>query len=169
MSWLLPALIAGLILYALIKRVDAYAAFLERAAEALPLLAKLLPCICAMTAALTVFRESGAMDALLTLLSPALSLVGMPAGLAPMFILRPFSGSGAVALLQDVYASFGVDSFEGFAASVMLGSTETIFYTLSLYFGSIGVKKSRHAVPAALAAALVGAAAALVFARTAGV
>ena len=93
----------------------------------------------------------------------------MPPELVPLFVLRPFSGSAGLALLQDVYAQYGPDGFLGYAASVMLGSTETIFYTLALYFGSVKVTKSRHALPVSLAAGVVGAAAAIVFAHIAGV
>jgi len=161
MSYILPALILALLIYAYSKGIDVYSAFTRGAGEALPMMYKIIPCMAAMTLALGLFRESGAMDAFVKLISPLLSFIGMPPELGPLFILRPFSGGAAMALLQDVYNACGTDSFEGIAASIMLGSTETIFYTISLYLGSIGITKPRHAVPAALIASLAGAVAAL--------
>ena len=169
MSYILPVLILLLLLYALLKGVNVYEAFVRGAAEALPLMVHILPYMAAMMAGLTVFRESGALDWIVGLIAPVCEFVGLPRELVPLFALRPFSGGAAMALLQDVYNQYGTDGFLGYAASVMLGSTETIFYTLSLYFGAVGITKTRHAVPVSLGAGLVGAAAAIVFARMAGV
>lgn len=169
MNYILPGLILLLLLYALFKGVNVYEAFVKGAAEALPLLLRILPYMAAMMAALSVFRQSGALDFFVAAIAPACKALGMPPELVPLFVLRPFSGSAGLALLQDVYTQHGPDGFLGYAASVMLGSTETIFYTLALYFGSVKVTKSRHALPASLAAGVVGAAAAIVFARMAGV
>lgn len=165
MSYILPGLILALLIYAYIKGVDVYSAFISGASEALPLIGKILPTMAAMMIALAIFRHSGAMSRFTGLISPICQAVGMPEELAPLFVLRPFSGSAAMALLQDVYSSCGADSFLGCAASVMLGSTETIFYTVSLYLGSVGITKPRHSVAAALIASVAGAAAALVFTR----
>ena len=167
MNYILPGLILLLILYGLIKGVDVYSAFVEGAMEALPLIKKILPSLGAMMAAIVLFRRSGAMDFLIRLLSPACQRIGMPEELLPLFMLRPFSGNGALALLQDVYNTCGVDSLQGYAASVMLGSTETIFFTVTLYFGSIGVKKTKYAVPAALISGIIGAVISIVFAHLA--
>ncbi len=165
MNWLMPALIAVLLLFALIRRIDVYDAFVQGAREGLPLLARILPCIAAMLIALRVLRASGALDAFIGFISPALETVGMPPELAPMMVLRPFSGNAAMSLLKDVFDSYGADSFLGIAASIMLGSTETIFYTVALYFGSVGVKKTRATIPVALICSLLGAALALLFTR----
>jgi len=169
MSYIIPAMIIMLIIYALAKGVDVYDAFISGAAEALPMIVSILPYMAAMMMAITVFRHSGAMDKLVSWLAPACRAIGLPPELFPLFVLRPFSGNGAVALLQDVYAQHGPDGFLGYAASIMLGSTETIFYTISLYLGSVKISKTRHALPVSLAAGAVGAAAAIVFARIAGV
>ncbi|MDR0841626.1 MAG: spore maturation protein [Christensenellaceae bacterium] len=169
MNYVLPGLILLLIGYALLKGVQVYEAFVRGAAQALPLLVRILPYMAAMMVALAVFRQSGALAALIEFLSPAAGAVGLPGELVPLVLLRPFSGGAALALLQDVYAAHGPDSFAGYAASVMLGSTETIFYTISLYFGSVGISKTRHAVPVAILAGLVGVIAAIVFAHMAGV
>ncbi len=164
MNYILPGLILLLILYGLIKGTDVYSAFVEGAMEALPLIAKILPSLGAMMAMIALFRGSGAMDFVIRLLSPICQQIGMPEELLPLFVLRPFSGNGALALLQDVYNTCGVDSLQGFAASVMLGSTETIFFTVTLYFGSIGIKKTKYAIPAALLSGIIGAVVSIVFA-----
>ena len=141
MSLILPGLIASLLIYAYIKKADVYSAFISGALEALPMLYKTLPSMCAM----------------------------MAGELVPLFLLRPFSGSAALAILRDIFDTCGADSFVGVAASVMLGSTETVFYTVSVYLGSAGVTKPRYCIAASLGAAIVGAASALVLARMAGV
>ena len=104
-----------------------------------------------------------AFDALASFLSPALDLLGVDARLVPLLLVRPFSGSGAIAALSDVFAAYGPDSDVGLTASVLLGSSETIFYTLALYFGSVGVKKTRFTVPVALAAMLTSVVTGLLF------
>ena len=128
MSYILPLMILGLIIYALIKRVDIYSAFTEGAAEALPMLIRILPYMAGMLAAIQALRASGALELMLGALSPAFNAMGLPAELAPLFILRPFSGSAALSLLGDVLTTYGPDTFTGVAASIMLGSTETIFH-----------------------------------------
>lgn len=165
MDYIMPALIGALIIYALIKRVNVYEAFVAGATEALPLMAQIAPYMAAMMAALGVLRSTGALDAMINFISPALSAIGMPAELVPLFVLRPFSGSAATALLNDVFVSYGPDGYIGLAASLMLGSTETIFYTVALYFGSVNVRKTRGAIPAALISGVAGAWAALIFAK----
>lgn len=169
MNYILPGLILLLLAYALAKGVNVYEAFVKGAADALPLLVRILPYMAAMMATLSVFRKSGALDAFVTAIKPVCTAVGLPPELVPLFVLRPFSGHAALALLQDVYAQHGPDGFLGYAASVMLGSTETIFYTLALYFGSVKVTKTRHAIPVSLAAGVVGAIAAIVFTHITGV
>ena len=148
-------LILLLLLYAAARRVNVFRAFCDGAAQALPLLGSVLPTLALFSAAMTLFRESGAFDALASFLSPALDLLGVDARLVPLLLVRPFSGSGAIAALSDVFAEYGPDSGVGLTASVLLGSSETIFYTLALYFGSVGIKKTRFTVPVALAAMLM--------------
>ena len=152
----IPCLIAALILFALIKKVNVYKAFIKGASDALPQLISILPCLAAMLAAIEVFRGSGALNRLVRLLEVPSKALGVPTELTPLMLLRPFSGSASLALLKDVLAVNGPDGCIGRAASVMVGSTETVFYTVSVYFGAVGVTKTRHAVPAALIAGLVG-------------
>ncbi len=162
---ILPALIFLLIIWALFKRVNVYDAFVRGAADSLPMLVQILPFMAAMLIALNIFRASGALNVLVQACAPALEAIGMPAELTPLFVLRPFSGSAALALLQDVFNNYGVDSMTGLIASVMVGSTETIFYTVALYYGSVKVLKTRHSVPVALISGLAGAVAAVLLSK----
>ncbi|MBR0134958.1 MAG: spore maturation protein [Clostridia bacterium] len=156
---IMPVAVFALIVYALIRRVNVYKAFVEGAAEALPRLLSILPYLAAMLAAIEIFRGSGALDAVVKLVGPALESVGLPAGTAPLILLRPFSGSASLVLLKDILTEHGPDSPAGRTASVILGSTETVFYTVSVYFGSVGVTRTRHSIPAALISGIVGTAA----------
>ena len=164
----LPIAIASVLTFALVKKVDVYSAFAKGAKEALPVLINILPYLAAMLMAINVFRESGALAALIRLLEKPLAALGFPAELLPLALLRPFSGSASLALLSDVYAQYGADTFLGRAASLMMGSSETIFYTLALYFGSIHVTKTRYCVPVALLSGAVGIAVSLLLAHASG-
>ena len=159
----IPLLAFMIVMLALIGKQDAYAAFVEGAADALPLILSILPYMAAMMVALSVFRSSGALGSFVKLLAPGLSAVRIPPELAPLITLRPFSGSASLAVLEDIIKANGSDTFVGFSASVLLGSTETIFYTIALYFGAAKVTKTRHTIPAALISGLVGVAAAIFF------
>lgn len=156
-------LILALILYAAVRRVNVFEAFREGAARAIPLLKTVLPTLAVFSAAMTLFRESGASRLLESVLSPALNKLGVDPALVPLILVRPFSGSAALAALTDIFNEYGPDSTVGLTASVLLGSSETIFYTLALYFGSVGIKKTRFAVPAALAALLTSVVTGLLF------
>ena len=158
-------LIAALFVYAHAKKINPYEAFAEGASEAVPTIIKVLPYLSAMLIAINLFRSSGAMDALSKLLALVLKRMGIPAELITLIVLRPFSGSASLALLQDTLLVHGADSFIGRAASTVVGSTETIFYTLALYCGSVGIKKSRYALPAALISGIIGVAAAILLVK----
>lgn len=158
---LIPALTAALVIYALFKKVNVHKAFIAGARDALPQLLSILPSLLAMLTALELFKASGALYALTELLRGPLSGIGIAPELLPLMLLRPFSGSASLALLKDVLVTSGPDGYIGRAASVMVGSTETVFYTVSVYFGAVGVTKTRHSVPAALIAGAVGCAASL--------
>ena len=160
-DWIVPAMMLAFLLCGVAKGKDVYGAFARGAAGALPLIGKILPYMAAMMMAINGFRACGAMDWLHARLAPLASALHFPAELIPLFLLRPFSGSAGMALLADVYETAGVDAFPSFAGSIMLGSSETIFYTIALYFGAVGVKKSRYTLPAALLSMLAGAAASI--------
>ncbi len=160
-----PVLILALIAYSLCKKVNIYKAFIDGARSALPELVSILPSLGAMLAAISLFRGSGALDMLTGLTAPVFGALGIERGLVPLVMLRPFSGSAALAMLKDTISSCGADGYTGRAAAVLVGSTETIFYTTAVYFGAAGVTKTRHALPASLIAGAVGAVAAVLLCR----
>ena len=142
--------------YALGNRADVYTALTRGAEEGLNVLVNILPSLIALLTAVYLFRASGAMEYLGALLAPALERVGIPPEVAPLLFIRPISGSGALAVGSELMATYGPDSYIGRVAAVMLGSTETTFNTIAVYFGSAGIIRTRHTVPAALAADLTG-------------
>ena len=165
MGLLVPALLLGVSVLALGRGVDVYGALLEGGRQGLELVKTILPALVLLLTAVELLRVSGAMEALTRLLAPAAQLAGIPPELLPLALIRPLSGSAALAVGADLMAAHGPDSVVGRTAAVMLGSTETTFYTISVYFAAAGVKRSRWAVPAALAADLAGFAAAALTAR----
>ena len=163
---LLPAaFIAFAALYGALRGVDVFAAFADGVRDGLRVLLGIFPALAALLTAVYMLRASGALDALTGLLSPVLGALGIPAETAPLMLIRPFSGSGALAVAGELIAAEGPDSLAGRTAAVMLGSTETTFYVIAVYFGAAGVKKTRWAIPAALCADLTGFIAASAFAR----
>ncbi|OQB24398.1 MAG: Spore maturation protein B [Firmicutes bacterium ADurb.Bin182] len=164
-AFIIPVMVLALIAYALIKRVNIYDAFIEGAREGLPVVINVLPYIAAILLSLNLFRDSGALGALIDILDGPLKSIGMPAELTPLALLRPLSGGASLGILADIYANYGTESFIGLAASVMMGSSETIFYTLALYFGCVNITKTRYTLPASLLATLAGIIASLVFAH----
>ena len=142
--------------FALHKRENAYDIMLQGASEGLQLLLSIVPCLILLLTAVYMLRASGAMELLSTLLSPVFTLFGIPPETAMLVLIRPISGSAALAVGAELMTEYGVDSQIGRTVAVMLGSTETTFYTISVYFGSAGIQKTRYTVPAALFADLVG-------------
>lgn len=161
----LPAILALVGVCALVKRVDLFGALTEGAKEGVSTAVGILPTLVMLFAAIYMFRASGALGMFTYLLTPIADAVGIPAECIPLALIRPFSGSGALALGADIIRHVGVDSLVGRTAAVMLGSTETTFYVVAVYFGGAGVTKSRHAIPAALVADVVGICAAALFSR----
>lgn len=149
-------ILAALALYGALRGVDVFAAMTEGIADGLRVLLRIFPAVAALLCAVYALRASGALDALTGLLAPAFRLLGIPAETAPLVLLRPISGSGALAVAGDIMARYGPDSLAGRTAAVMLGSTETTFYVIAVYFGAAGVKKTRWAIPAALCADFTG-------------
>jgi spore maturation protein B len=150
--FVLPAMIVGIPLYGLFKKVPVYESFVEGGKEGFGLAVRIIPYLVAILFAIGMFRASGAMEALATFLSPVLALIGMPAEVLPMAIVRPLTGSGSVAIVADLAARFGESSMITRMASTMFGSTETTFYVIAVYFGAVNVSKTRHALPAGLIA-----------------
>ena len=153
---LIPALLGGTALYAALRGVNVYDALCAGARDGLRLVREILPPLTVLLTAVAMLRASGALDVLARFLSPALQALGIPPECAPLIFLRPFSGSGALAVGSELMAAYGPDSIIGRTAAVMLGSTETTFYVVGVYFGAAKIKKSRHAIPAALIADVVG-------------
>ena len=136
--------------------MDVFSAVVDGVKDGLRVVLKIFPPLVALLTAVYMLRASGVLDALTALLSPALGLLGIPAETGALMLLRPVSGSGALAVAGDLIAQYGPDSLIGRTASVMLGSTETTFYVIAVYFGAAGIKRTRYAVPAALCADLTG-------------
>ena len=162
---LVPALLLGVSALALGRRVDVYGALLAGGKEGLELVKAIFPALVLLLTAVELLRASGALEALTALLAPAAEWVGIPPETLPLVLVRPLSGSAALAVGAELMAAWGPDSPVGRTAAIMLGSTETTFYTISVYFSAAGVKRSRWAVPAALIADLTGFAAAAACAK----
>ena len=155
-DYIVPILLLTASLLALRKQENSYDLLLSGAADGLKLLITLVPTLVILLTAVTMLRESGAMEVISSFLSPAFQFVGIPPETAMLVLVRPISGSAALAIGADLMAQYGVDSVIGRTAAVMLGSTETTFYTISVYFGAAGIKKTRYTLPAALFADFVG-------------
>lgn len=160
-----PLIIGLVVLYALIKGTDVFSGLTAGAAEGLRTVRGILPALVVLLPCIAMLRASGAIEALCAFLRPFLERLGIPAETVPLMLLRPLSGSGALAIGSDIMQNAGADSLVGRCAAVMLGSTETTFYVVAVYFGAAGIKNSRHAIPAALVADLVGFLAAAFFTR----
>ena len=156
LDYIVPFLLFAAAAAALGKKESAYDLMLAGAGEGLKLMATLLPCLILLLTAVGMLRASGAVEILSQYLSPVFSIFGIPPETAMLVLIRPISGSAALAIGADLMAQHGVDSQIGRTVAVMLGSTETTFYTVSVYFGSAGIKKTRYTIPAALIADLTG-------------
>ncbi|ARA92939.1 spore maturation protein [Rhodothermaceae bacterium RA] len=153
--FVLPLLIVGFPLYGLYKKVPVYEEFVEGAKDGFSIAVTIIPYLVAILFAIGMFRASGAMDFLIDGLRPVLGFIGVPSEVLPMMILRPLTGSGSAAIVLDMINQYGEDSLLVKMAATMFGSTETTFYVIAVYFGAVGVKKTRHAVAAGLIADVV--------------
>lgn len=163
--WAIPVMLGGIPLYGYLRGVRIYDAFIDGARDGLALAARIAPYLVSIFVALGVFRDSGAMDLAVNLLRPWLDRWGVPGEVLPLALIRPFSGGGALGITAELMRSHGPDSHVGRLAATMQGSTDTTFYVLSFYFGSVGIKNPRHAVVAGLAGDLAGFIASLVVVR----
>ena len=155
-EYIVPLILAVTAIAALRKKENAYDVLTNGAREGFRMLRTIGPSLVVLLSAVGMLRESGALEALSRLLSPALEFLGIAAETVLLLLVRPISGSAALAIGAELIAAHGPDSLIGRTAAVMLGSTETTFYTISVYFGSWGITKTRYAVPAALIADFVG-------------
>ncbi|MBR5293787.1 MAG: spore maturation protein [Oscillospiraceae bacterium] len=155
-EYIVPLILAVAAIAALRRRENAYEILTDGAREGFSMLLTIAPALIVLLGAVGMLRASGALEALSAVLSPALEFLGIPAETVLLLLIRPLSGSAALAVGAELMAAHGPDSLVGRTAAVMLGSTETTFYTVSVYFGACGVKKTRYAIPAALIADVVG-------------
>jgi len=154
--WVLPAIVAGMILFGWSRGVAVYEALVEGAKEGFNVAVRIIPFLVAILVAVGMFRASGGMDVVGDVFGPVTALIGMPAEALPMAIIRPLSGSGALGVMAEAMDAYGPDSLIGYMVSTFQGSTETTFYVLAVYFGAVGVKRTRHALPACLLADTAG-------------
>ncbi|HYC90426.1 MAG TPA: nucleoside recognition domain-containing protein [Thermoanaerobaculia bacterium] len=155
--WAIPVLLVGIPLVGLIRKVKVYDVFIDGAKEGFVVAIKIIPFLVGILVAIGMFRASGAMDLLTAGLKPLTDATGFPAELVPLAILRTLTGSGSLAFTTDLVKTHGADSLIGRMAATMYGSSETTFFVLAVYFGAVMVKRTRHAVPAALIGDLVAA------------
>ncbi len=159
----MPLFIGGFLALGLLRRVGVYDCFVEGAKDGLQSLVGIIPPLIGLMVAISMFRASGALELLARLLAPVLSAIHLPPEVLPLALLRPISGSASTAIVTDIFRTLGPDSPAGVIASVMMGSTETTFYTVAVYFGSAGIKNTRHTIAAALTADLTGISLAILF------
>lgn len=155
-AWVIPLLLAATAIVGMGRRVDVYSALTHGAEEGLTVLLRIVPALVGLLTAVSMFRASGALEWFTHLCAPLLDRLGVPSELLPLMLIRPVSGGGALAVAGDLITTHGPDSYIGRVAAVMLGSTETTFYTIAVYFGSAGIRRTRYTVPAALTADLAG-------------
>ena len=155
-EYIVPLILTVTAIGALHKKENAYDVLTDGARDGFKMLLTIAPSLIVLLSAVEMLRSSGALEACSAALSPALAFLGIPPETVLLMLVRPISGSAALAIGAELIAAHGVDSLIGRTAAVMLGSTETTFYTISVYFGAWGIKKTRYAVPAALIADLTG-------------
>ncbi len=165
-KYIIPLLLIGIPMYALtVKKVKVYETFVVGAKDGFTIAVRIIPYLVAILVAVGMFRASGALDLLLQALAPVLTFVGFPPENLPLALMRPLSGSGSLGLLTDLVNEHGADSLYAKIGATMYGSSETTFYVIAVYFGSVGVMRSRHAIPAGLFADFVGAISAVFFCK----
>lgn len=164
--WAIPALLLAVPLIAALRGVKVYETFVDGAEAGFTTAVKTIPYLVAMLVAISIFRGSGAMEVLVTTLSPVLNIIGLPVEVLPHAIMRPLSGGAALGIASDIIKTYGPDSFLGRLVSTMQGSCDTTFYVLTLYFGSVGIKKYRYSIISGLVADLTTLAASIFIVST---
>ncbi len=160
-QWAIPLLLLIIPIYGFIKKVPVYEKFVEGAEEGFHTAVRIIPFLVGMMVAISVFRASGAMQVLADLIKPVTDLIGAPAEIVPLAVMRPLSGSGVLGMATELMRVYGPDSFIGRLASVMQGTTDTTFFVLTVYFGSVGITRYRYSVLIGLSADITGFLAAL--------
>jgi spore maturation protein B len=152
----IPLMLFVFLGWGVVKKVKVYEVFVEGAKDGFNVAVRIIPYLVAMLAAIGIFRASGALELLISMLTPLTAFIGMPPETLPMALMRPLSGSGSLGIMTELMKVHGPDSLIGIMASTMYGSSETTFYVLAVYFGSVGVKNTRHAVPTGIIADVAG-------------
>ncbi|MGL5616632.1 MAG: spore maturation protein [Sarcina sp.] len=152
---LIPIILVIIVIYGMFKGRKVYEWFLEGAKEGLSVCMRIFPALLAMLVAVRILRDSNVLGFINNLLAPVVGTIGLPGELVPLVLIKPLSGSGALGVFTDILNTVGPDSTTGLIASVLMGTTETIFYTITIYFGAVGIKKIRHTLWTALLADLV--------------
>jgi len=155
-NWMFLAFIVGIPLYAAIKKVNVFDAFIIGAKQGFDTIVSLIPYLIAMIVAIGMLRASGFFGLMDKLLSPLMAAIGMPPEVLPLALIRPFSGSASTGVMAELIHQYGGDSMIAKTAATMMGSTETTFYVIAVYFGSVGIRRTRHAIPVGLLADLTG-------------
>ena len=162
--WMIPVLILFILIYGTYKRVPTYETFVEGGKEGIKITFSIIPFLIGMMVAISIFRASGAMDAVISLIKPVLNALGVPSEVVPLALIRPISGNAALGMASDLISSYGPDSFIGRVASTIQGSTDTTLYVLTVYFGAVGIRRMGDALKVGLWADLVGIGAAIMLA-----
>lgn len=155
-SWAVPTLILTIIVYGFLRGVKVYEVFIEGAKEGFQISVTIMPYLVAILVAIGMLRDIGLLTVFSDFLNPVTSRIFMPAEVLPMAILRPLSGGGASGFMNSIFLEYGPDSYNGILASVLMGSTETTFYIIAVYFGAVNITKTRHAVAAGLVGDVAG-------------
>jgi len=159
--WLIPLLIAFILLYGTLKKVETYEAFVEGGKEGIEIAFSIIPYLVGMVVSISIFRASGALDYLIQVLKPLFFAIHIPPEIVPLAFIRPISGTAALGMTTNIISTYGPDSFIGRLASTMQGSTDTTLYILTVYFGAVGIKKMGDALKVGLLADLIGVIAAI--------
>ena len=155
-SLIIPILVLGILIYGIYKKVNVYDTFIEGAVESFDMIIKIFPNLLAMILGVNILLNSNVLNILEYIFSPLLKLIEVPFEIVPMSLLRPISGTSSLVILNDLFTKYGADSFIGTLGSIIQGSTDTTFYVLTLYFGSVGIKKIRYGLIVGLLADLIG-------------
>ncbi len=163
--WTLPTIILIILTTAIIRKIPIYETFIEGAKDGVKVSINIIPYLAAIIVAISMLRASGAIDSLANLLSPILNKLSMPADILPLAIVRSLSGSAALGVFSDIISTHDINSYVSKLAAIMLGSSETTFYVLTVYFGAVGIKKYRYALLTGLSADFIGIAMAIIVTR----
>lgn len=162
---IIPIIILIIVTYGIFKGVHVYECFVEGAKEGIHICYRIFPYLLAMLVGVGVLRESKALDYFIGIISPAVKLIGLPPEIVPLVLIKPLSGSGALGIFAEILKKYGADTYIGRVSSIIMGSTETIFYTLTVYYGAVKIKKIRHTLWAAIMADLTAIIMAITIAR----